>query len=88
MKRLRTATAIIWLAIGSGCAQTPEVRYVTRPLTLPPRPALPVLVPADVQCLSDDAYRRLVERDRQRRNYAEILEAIIRATHEVEDGRH
>lgn len=84
------AVAITLTAIGSlaGCASQPEVRYVTEPLPLPARPVLPRLSAEDVACLSEDAYRRLVERDMGRRHYAEELEAVIRSTHtEGEDGR-
>jgi hypothetical protein len=56
------------------------VRYVSEPLSLPPPPVLPALTADDLACLSDDAYRRLVLRDMQRRQYAETLQAIIRAT--------
>ncbi len=66
----------------SGCANTPEVRFVSEPLPLPARPLLPALSAEDVTCLSDEAYARLVQRDLRRRQYAEELEAIIRSTHE------
>lgn len=79
MKNWKTAIGIISLAIGSGCAQ-PEVRYITRPLDLPVRPILPGIKPAEFGCLDRDTYRRLVERERLRRNYAEELEAVIRST--------
>ncbi len=83
------AAAIISMATGSlvGCSVAPEIRYIQEPLTLPPRPVLPRLSADDVQCLTDDAYRRLVERDMYRRQYAEELEAIIRSTHGDDDGR-
>lgn len=81
------AAAIIWTTVGSGCATPPDVGYVTQPLPLPARPVLPRLTATDLACLPDDAYRRLVERERLRREYAEELEAIIRATHhETDDG--
>lgn len=79
MKNWKRAIAITSLAIGSACT-APEVRYVTHPLELPVRPLLPVVRPDDLQCLPVDAYRRIVERERLRRNYAETLEAIIRST--------
>lgn len=64
----------------AGCGQTV---YVTRPLPLPERPVLPQVYETELMCLSDDAYRNLVERYRLLRNYAERLEAIIRSTHET-----
>lgn len=80
MRSWQKATAIISLAIGSGCS-APEVRYVTRPLELPVRPLLPGIQPAEFACLSQETYGRLVERERLRRNYAEELEAVIQSTH-------
>lgn len=83
--------AIILMAAGSGCAAkiivppvAPETvtKSVFAPLPLPDRPVLPPLSAEDMNCLSDDAYRRLVARDRLRRQYAEDLETIIRATHQ------
>lgn len=40
----------------------------------PERPALPALIAEELACLSDEAYRKLLERDRLRREYAEDLE--------------
>lgn len=88
--RWMLAVATILMAIGSGlvgCTSAPEVRYIQEPLALPPRPVLPRLSADDVQCLTDDAYRRLVARDIGRRQYAEQLEAIIQSTHGATDGR-
>jgi hypothetical protein len=58
-----------------------QVRYLTRPLVAPVRPLLPSVRAEDLMCLTPDTYRRVVQRDRMRRNYAEELEAIIRSTH-------
>ena len=88
--RWMLAVATILMAIGSGlagCTSAPEVRYIQEPLTLPPRPVLPRLSADDVQCLTADAYRRLVTRDMGRRQYAEELEAVIRSTQGETDGR-
>lgn len=76
--------ATIWILTGSGCApwRAPDVHYVTEPLPLPERPVLPRLTEDDLMCLSDDAYARLMLRDLRRRQYAEELESIIRATHQ------
>lgn len=79
---LKLAAAIILITAGSGCA-APEVRYVIEPLPLPARPVLPAIGEAELMCLSDDAYHRLVERERLRREYAEKLEEIIKATHDT-----
>lgn len=78
MRRL----ALAGLLLLAGCASAPpQVRYLSTPLPLPPRPVLPALPGAELQCLSDATYRDLVRRDRLRRDYAEQLEAIIRSTH-------
>lgn len=82
---VRALALAMTLALG-GCS-TPQVRYVTAPLPLPPRPELPTLTGNQLQCLSDEAYKAIVRRDRLRREYAEQLEAVIRSTHaEGTDG--
>lgn len=73
------AAAIISIAIGSGCAGAP-VRYVAEPVYLPPRPVLPRIAEHEVQCLAQDVWDRIEERDRKRRQYAEDLETEICAT--------
>ena len=73
------AAVIIWTTIGSGCATT-DVRYVAQPLPLLARPVLPRVAKKELACLLPDTYRRVVLRDRLRREYAEELEAIIKAT--------
>ncbi|MDH5185204.1 MAG: hypothetical protein OEX12_15080 [Gammaproteobacteria bacterium] len=74
------AVVITLIGAGSGgCAHT-EMVYVSERLSLPVRPILPSLSSDDLQCLSDDAYRRLVERNRLRREYAEEMEVIIKST--------
>lgn len=69
-----------------GCVSTPEpvIIYRTTPLPMPERPVLPVVDPEELGCLSDEAYERLLMREQLRRNYAEQLETIIRATHALE----
>lgn len=80
MKVIVTSLIMIGSALFvSGCAQQP-IQYVTNPLTLPVRPVLPALTQDDVQCLSDEAYKKLVRRDMLRRQYAEELEVIIQST--------
>lgn len=80
MKVIVTSLIMIGSALFvSGCAQQP-IQYVTNPLTLPVRPVLPALTQDDAQCLSDEAYKKLVRRDMLRRQYAEKLEVIIQST--------
>ena len=61
----------------SGCAGDPPPRVVAPDLPTVPRPVLPKLTAEDLACLSEDAYSRVLERDIQRRQYAEKLEAVI-----------
>lgn len=77
---MRRVLLVLLSAAMAGCVCQPEVRHIVEPLPLPSRPLLPALTADDLACLSDDAYRRLVERDMLRRHYAEELEAIIRST--------
>jgi hypothetical protein len=64
----------------SGCMAA--ARQVSQPLPLPEPPLLPLVYEAELSCLSAESYRRIVERERLRREYAETLETIIRATHQ------
>lgn len=60
-----------------GCA---TVEYVPVPLDLPDRPILPTVKSTELQCLSDDVYTRLVQRDRLQHGHIEVLEAVIVST--------
>lgn len=75
------ALAIALMLSLAGCASQP-VEYVTAPLPKPPRPELPTLSGEELECLSDEAYRKVVTRGQLRRDYAEQLEAVILSTHE------
>jgi len=70
---------LILAALVSGCAAQPT--FVTNPLPLPVRPVLETVSDSELECLSDDAYERLVLRDMKRRQFAEELEAVIISTH-------
>lgn len=67
-----------------GCASSlppvEKVIYVTTPLSLPNKPALPTWTSADMQCLSTDMKQKILERDRVRKSYSEELEVIIKST--------
>lgn len=85
MRNAILIAATIWI-LGSGCAT--EIRYVTAPLPLPPRPVLPTVSTQELAPLPDVVYRVIVERERLRREYAEELEAIICAMREgIDDER-
>lgn len=69
----------IWITLGS-CSNT-ETRYQSDPLSLPARPVLPSITAEELRQVADDVAWKIIERDRMRREYAEKLEAIIKATH-------
>lgn len=76
---LKTAAVIILITTGSGCSWfQPRAVTLCEPLPKPPRPVLPTLAADDLQCVTGDAYRRLLMREITRRHYAEQLEVIIR----------
>ena len=62
-----------------GCTQQPV--YTQTELPLPPRPLLPAITAAELTCLPDDTYKRLVSRERTMLDHTNILEAIIKSTH-------
>jgi hypothetical protein len=74
--RLITIGSVLLLLAGCQWLPTrdiyicPEVPEVTRP-ALQPIPA------SELECLSDSTYRKITERDRQRREYCEDLELIV-----------
>jgi hypothetical protein len=78
-KRLALIALILTM---TGCpAPAPlEIIQTPDPLPLPARPVLPAIQGVELECLSDDAYRRLADRQRRLRQYAEELEVIIKAT--------
>ena len=72
------AAVLLLIALG-GCAK-PPVEYRPVPLHLIPiRPQLPTVRADELRCLSDDAYLRLVERDRMLRQNNEELRALLGA---------
>ena len=74
----RIVVVIIVLAV-SACAK-PPVEYRPVPLHLIPiRPQLPTVRADELRCLSDDAYLRLVERDRILRQNNDELRALLGA---------
>jgi len=71
----------------SGCSLIPErTVYVQEPLPVPARPHLPTIPAKALECLSEQTYADLAERDAARRAHIERLEAIIDTTHEQRDG--
>jgi hypothetical protein len=60
----------------SACAST---RFVCPDVPDIPRPGLPSIEASEVQCLTDETWNKLVQRERARREYAEELEAVLDA---------
>ena len=72
------AAVLLLIAIG-GCV-IPPVEYRPVPLHLiPDRPRPPTVRADELRCLSDDAYLRLVERDRMLRQNNDELRALLGA---------
>jgi hypothetical protein len=63
---MNRATALLVLVLVGGCAV--QYRYVPIPPNLiPPRAELPKIPAAELECLTDETYTKLVERDRAQR---------------------
>jgi len=74
-KNLLAALAIILLVSGCATAGPAALR-----LPLPPPLVLPIIPTVSLDCLSDDTYNKLIERDVRQRERIHTLEDIIRAT--------
>jgi len=77
--------AKIWVAamLGGLLAGCSTHSYLYRPAPaalIPVAPVLPTVQSAELQCLSDDVYLRLAERDRARQQYADELLALLGGT--------
>lgn len=71
-------SAIVAVVLAAGCAQT---EYVTRAvdLPIPPRPRLTSLSGDKLQCLDDDTYITLVDREQAYKKWGLKMEAILKA---------
>ncbi len=79
MRRSKLAIAIILITTGaSGCTR---IVYQVLPLPIVERPVLPAVSADELECLSNDTYQTLYQRENAILNYAEELDAIIRSTH-------
>lgn len=76
MKRSILLAAIIFL---TACS-VKTIPVVVR-LDLPPPLEVPSVSADDLQCLSNDAYSRLVKRDKLKSERIRTLESIIESTH-------
>lgn len=75
MNRILTLSLIALIL--SGCNHIPKQAK----LPLPPPINYPVITAADLQCLSDEAVKKLVKRDILKTKRIETLTNIIRTTH-------
>jgi hypothetical protein len=67
---------LILVLLFAGC--TTQYRYAAVPMELIPLPIeLPRVMAAELECVSDDAYLRLVERDRMLRYESAQLRALL-----------
>lgn len=83
MNRLILCKAVAALGFMLAACSTQPVRtvFVQEPLPLPDRPNVPTIAAAELSCLSDEAYLKLVERDQVQFEHIVRLESIIMSTH-------
>ena len=74
---LRSILLAATISLSLSCAHTPS----SPRLPLPPVPPAPTVSADELRCVTDDAYRRLVLRERVFRAHILTLEAIIKTTH-------
>lgn len=74
-RRINKAALAAFFVFGiGGCAL--QERYAPAPAVCPPMPTLPLIYARELQTLSDDVYRRLVERELRLKEHIGQLEAI------------
>lgn len=71
---MKILALIFAMALVAGCGKV----CVKPKFDPPPRPTLPTITEAELQCLSDATFSLLLQREQMRRNYAEDLEAIAK----------
>ena len=70
---LKPAHMVFCLAL-AGCAS--RVEFVPSPAVCPPMPPLPAISAQELQPLTDDAYRKLVERELRLKEHIGQLRAL------------
>jgi hypothetical protein len=81
---LYAAVIAIIVVIAPGCT-TIETRYVTTQLSRPERPVLPKIKGSELQCVPQETYQKLYDRQRLITEYAIKLETIVDSTKEIPD---
>ena len=78
------------LALSASLEACTSVQVVHRPiaLPLPERPVLERVEAPAVQCLSDEAYSKLVKRQSALKVWGLKLEAVIKANNKEAEGRN
>lgn len=81
--KLIQKTVLILILAGSSAACT-TTKYVSKPveLPLPDRPPIPTVSPEELECLTDEAYKKLADRERYIILHTRRLEAIIHANNQ------
>ncbi len=74
---MMVAATILIIMVSSCCAN--DVRHEPVLLPVPVESLLPAVAADEVACLDDDAYARLVERERLRKEFGDDCAAIIDA---------
>jgi len=82
MKKTALMLAIVISSIITGSCATTDTRYQSDPLPLPSRPVLPSVSAEEFAQVPQATAWKIKERERLRREYAEELETIIKATHQ------
>lgn len=74
MRGFRAALAAFFVFGAAGCSN--GYHYAPVPIVCPPMPSLPPVLEGELQSLTDDAYRRLVERELRLRAHIGQLRSV------------
>ena len=75
MSRINRAALAAFFVFGvAGCAV--QERYAPAPVVCPPVPSLPLVLESELAFVSDDVYRRMVERELRLREHIGQLRAV------------
>ena len=75
MSRINGVALAAFFVFGAaGCGS--QYQFAPVPATCPPMPKLPLVMESELQALTDDAYRRLVERELRLREHIGQLRSV------------